>query len=302
MLNISFCSKEKKNYDEENESIELFGISANELFKLPLTNWTRNRKEIDEKFIATKKIKKFFFQREVIKKGLPDIDDSLDTLVNSRQQILDLQEQKLNQVIDRIEGIQKTAQLVKDKINRFENDGILDQWHISLQLLEQRIETIKKSQQLIMEMAFQSGSAREVVENLKTKLIDESQYLQISKINEHYEKLINLNKELDSSYQEFAEISENQELDTISFNDLKNQLLALTEHKNYLNKWCNWIEIKNKALQLQLDDVVNALENNILDTDPHKIGRQFEIAFCIWLSDILIHRFYVDLMQDNIIN
>ena len=178
--------------------------------------------------------------------------------------------------------------MVKDKINRFENDGILDQWHISLQLLEERIETIKKSQQLIMEMAFQSGSAREVVENLKTKLIDESQYLQISKINEHYEKLINLNKELDSSYQEFAEISENEELDTISFNDLKNQLLALTEHKNYLNKWCNWIEIKNKALQLQLDDVVNALENNILDTDPHKIGRQFEIAFCIWLSDILV--------------
>ena len=68
MLNISFCSKEKKNYDEENESIELFGISANELFKLPLTNWTRNRKEIDEKFIATKKIKGFSFNVKLSKK------------------------------------------------------------------------------------------------------------------------------------------------------------------------------------------------------------------------------------------
>ena len=38
-------------------------------------------------------------------------------------------------------------------------------------IIRERIETIKKSQQLIMEMAFQSGSAREVVENLKTKLM-----------------------------------------------------------------------------------------------------------------------------------
>ena len=174
--------------------------------------------------------------------------------------------------------------MVRDKLNRFENDGILI-WHISPQTLELRIETIKKSQQLTGNISkwICQRSSRE----FKNK-IDESQYLQISKINEHYQRLINLDEELDSSYQEFAEISENQELDTISFNDLKNQLLALAEHKNYLNKWCNWIEIRNKALQLQLDDVVNALENNILDADPPKIGRQFEIAFCIWLSDILV--------------